>query len=302
MLLEPGQVVGDPGPDDVRVDRLEDELGEAVAAAGAPVALRREEDDRHPARALEAADGRGGLEAVDAWHAHVEQDRGELALEHLAQRLLARSYAVDAGAQVLEQRGQRIEVFRLVVDQQDIHRQIFRLIRVAKIGCSATRRSRLETKASAPASSAAMRSAAESFTDMTTTRQAGWRRRSARATSMPFAPGSSRLTRMRSSCACSASVRASCMLRASRSLSGGKEVRSQSRSALRISSCSSTTSTEGNAVAGSTASGGSGLITLEQAYSTARMLAMPPAAVSQAAETSRVRRSPTENRGQSPIS
>src|SRR5438552_11334496 len=91
---------------------------------------------------------------------------------------------------------------------------------------------------------AARRSASESVTDMTTTGQSGWRLRSARVASMPLGPGSSRLTRMRSSCAWSASRRASSMLRASRSLSGGKEVRSQSRSALRTPSCSSTTSTE----------------------------------------------------------
>ena len=40
--------------------------------------------------------------------------------------------------------------------------------------------SRFETKAAAPASAAARRSASESVTDMTTTGQSGWRLRSAR--------------------------------------------------------------------------------------------------------------------------
>src|SRR5688500_12515004 len=215
-----------------------------VALLGAPVAVRAEEDDRGAAQALDAADRRRGLEAVDARHAHVEQDRGVLVLQHLAQRLFTRARAVQTRAQILEQRAQREQVLRLVVDQQQLHSEL--RIRPAMIGCSAMRRSRFATNASAPAASAAMRSAIDSFSDITTTRQAGWRLRIRRAASMPLSPGSSRLITARSSAACSARRRASSRLRASRSLNGGKEVRSQSRSALRISSCSSTSSTEGS--------------------------------------------------------
>src|SRR4051812_4082317 len=246
LLPEPGEMGGDARTDDVGVDRLEDEFGEGVATVRAAIALRGEEDDGYAPGPLEAADGGGSLEAVDTGQADVEQDGGELAPEHLAQRILARIGAMDARAQVLEHCGQGEEILRLVVYQQYVHHACC-FISVATIGCSAMRRSRLETKASAPASSAAMRSATESLIDMTTTRHAGHSRRNARAVSMPFFPGSSRFTRIRSSAACPASMSASSMLRASRSFRGGKEVRSQSRSALRISSCSSTTSTDGKA-------------------------------------------------------
>src|SRR5262245_15231887 len=121
VLREAGEVGRNPRPDDVRVDRLEDELAEGVAAVRAAIALGGEEDDRYAPRALEAADGGGGLEAVDARHAHVEQDGGELALEHLAQRVLARIHAMDARAQVLEHSREGKEVLRLVVYQQYVH-------------------------------------------------------------------------------------------------------------------------------------------------------------------------------------
>ena len=94
-----------------------------------------EEDDRRAPEALDAADRRRGLEAVDARHAHVEQDGGEVALQHLAQRVFAGLRAVHLGAHVLEQRAQRVQVSWLVVDQQQVHEG--RLPSVATIGWSA---------------------------------------------------------------------------------------------------------------------------------------------------------------------
>src|SRR5688572_33208055 len=114
-------MLGYPRPDDVRIHRLEDELGIRVALVGAAVAFAGKEDDRHAAGALKAADRRRGFEAVDARHAHVEQDGRELALQHLAQRLLTGLRAMDARAQVLEQRGQGKKVLRFVVYEQDVH-------------------------------------------------------------------------------------------------------------------------------------------------------------------------------------
>ena len=71
-------------------------------------------------RALARADQARGLEAVDARHAHVEQDHREVVLEREAQRLLARLRHHQVLPERREQLLQREQALRLVVDEQDL--------------------------------------------------------------------------------------------------------------------------------------------------------------------------------------
>ena len=70
-------------------------------------------------RALELLDQLGGLEAVHARHLHVEQDHGVLVVEQASQRLFARLDADELLAERIEDRLEREEVLRPVVDEQD---------------------------------------------------------------------------------------------------------------------------------------------------------------------------------------
>ena len=78
-----------------RLDRLEHIVDRAHRIAAHQMLLllvdRGEEDDRDALGLLAAADDLGGLVAVHAGHVDVEQDHRELALEQVAQRLLARA-------------------------------------------------------------------------------------------------------------------------------------------------------------------------------------------------------------------
>ena len=80
---------------------------------------RGQEDDRDVPRALELLDQLGGLEAVHARHLNVEQDHGVLVVEQAPQRLFARLDADELLAERLEDRLEREEVLRPVVDEQD---------------------------------------------------------------------------------------------------------------------------------------------------------------------------------------
>ena len=172
-------------PDHIRLERLAQvDVFVAVARAHAPVFLGAHEDDRRAARALEAANRRGDFVAVHSRQAHVEQDGDELVLQHQAQRVFARLREQQLRAQVAQQLAEG-ELRRLVVfDHQQVHIPI--LPRTGSRPCGS---SRLETNATAPAPSAALRSASESFTDMITTGHDGQRRRSSRVASMPFGSG-----------------------------------------------------------------------------------------------------------------
>ena len=115
---------GDLGAQDDRVEGLVQIVdGPDVIAAprvdGVPVG-RRQEDDRDVARALTRLDHAGGLVAVHAGHADVEQDGGEVVAEHLPQRVLARARADQVLAQRFEDRPEQQEVLRPVVDQEDV--------------------------------------------------------------------------------------------------------------------------------------------------------------------------------------
>ena len=67
-----------------------------------------------------ALDQLGGLEPVQPRHLDVEQDRGELCLEQVPERLLARSSADELLAERLEERLEREQVLGPVVDQEEL--------------------------------------------------------------------------------------------------------------------------------------------------------------------------------------
>ena len=79
---------------------------------------RGEEDDRDALGLLALADDAGGLVAVHARHVDVEQDHRELALEQMAQRLLAGAGDHDLG-QILDHGADGEQVVLVVVDDQD---------------------------------------------------------------------------------------------------------------------------------------------------------------------------------------
>jgi hypothetical protein len=110
------------GAQHVGIDRREDvvDRAERVAEAGLHlVGVRGDEDDRRARRSLVLADQLGGLEAVDVGHVDVEQDRRELGLEDLLQRLRARAGADQVVAEVLENGLEDEELLRQVVDDEN---------------------------------------------------------------------------------------------------------------------------------------------------------------------------------------
>ena len=78
---------------------------------------RGQEDDRDALGLLAAADDPGGLVAVHARHVDVEQDDRELALEQMAQRLLAGGGDLDLG-EVLEHGADGEQIVLVVVDDE----------------------------------------------------------------------------------------------------------------------------------------------------------------------------------------
>jgi hypothetical protein len=95
VLAEPVEVDedGQLRPQDGRVERLDEIVDRArgvrlEAALGG--VLARDEDDRHVARLLAPPDDCGGLEAIHARQADVQQDRRDVRLvQEVAERLLA---------------------------------------------------------------------------------------------------------------------------------------------------------------------------------------------------------------------
>ena len=108
---------------DIRPHRRQDVIDRAER-----VAVRRlhlvgvggDEDDRRVRRPLVLPDELGGLEAVDVRHVDVEQDDGELAREHLAQRLRARAHHHQVLLELLEDRPEDEQLLRQIVDDQDV--------------------------------------------------------------------------------------------------------------------------------------------------------------------------------------
>ena len=112
--------------EDGRLERLGDVVDRADGVALEDVfvvlADRREEDDRNELAALARLDQLRRLEAVHAGHLHVEQNHREVALEQAAQRVLARRRAHEALPERLENRLEREQVLRAVVDEKDVDR------------------------------------------------------------------------------------------------------------------------------------------------------------------------------------
>jgi hypothetical protein len=79
---------------------------------------RGDEDDRRVGGPLPIADERSGLEAVHPGHPHVEQDDGEVLPEQPPQRLTARLRGHDVDVERQQDRLQRDELVRVVVDDQ----------------------------------------------------------------------------------------------------------------------------------------------------------------------------------------
>ena len=111
---------GHLGAQDRRVERLEDVVDGARLVAAEDVlrllADRRQEEDRDVPRALAPLDQLGGLEAVEARHLHIEEDHGELVLEQVAEGLVSRRRGDKPVAERLEDRLEREQVLRAVVD------------------------------------------------------------------------------------------------------------------------------------------------------------------------------------------
>ena len=118
-------------PQDVGLERLHQIVhGAGVVAAEDVLRVlgdRRQEDDRDVAGPLAPLDQLSRLEPVQPRHLDVEQDRGELFLEQVPERLLAGLRAHELLAERLEERFEREQVLGPVVDQQQLralaHRQ-----------------------------------------------------------------------------------------------------------------------------------------------------------------------------------
>jgi hypothetical protein len=108
--------------EDVAVDRLGQVVDRAAVIAAQHVALvqhvRREEQDRHVARPPPLLDDLGELQAAHPRHLDVEDDRGELLIEQGEQRLVGRVRGHEPAPALRQERLERFEVARLVVDDQ----------------------------------------------------------------------------------------------------------------------------------------------------------------------------------------
>jgi hypothetical protein len=78
---------------------------------------RRQEDDWDALRLVAAADDMGDFIAVHARHIDVQKDDGELVLQQVPERLLARTRLDDVG-DVLQHRADREQVALIVIDDE----------------------------------------------------------------------------------------------------------------------------------------------------------------------------------------
>jgi hypothetical protein len=108
----------------LRHDRRKHEVdgSERVSAcdAGLIAVVGRDEDDRDVRRALPAANERSRFEPVDTGHVHVEEDHGEIPLQHLAQRLLTRVDVNEVLSELVEDRLEDDVLVRSIVDDEDV--------------------------------------------------------------------------------------------------------------------------------------------------------------------------------------
>jgi len=109
---------------DIGLERLEHVVHRADRVALEDVRLlladRGQEDDRDVARPLTGLDQARRVEAVHARHLDVEQDDRELTRQQVLERLFARIGADQRLRERLEDRFERQQVLRAIVDEQDV--------------------------------------------------------------------------------------------------------------------------------------------------------------------------------------
>ena len=134
-------------PQDVRVERLHQIVhGSGVVAAEDVLCVlgdRRQKQDRDVTGPLTPLDQLRRLEPVQPRHLDVEQDRSELFVEQMSQRLLAGCRENELLLERLEERLERQQVLGPVVDKQQLCAR--------SLICSTTRRERARSpRAAAP--------------------------------------------------------------------------------------------------------------------------------------------------------
>ena len=114
----------DLGPQDLRNDRRNHEIDGAqrvpLGRADFVSVVRGDEDDRHMRGPFPAANQLGRLQAVHSRHVDVEEDDGELVLQHLPERLLARIRGDEVLAELLENRAVDDVLVGAIVDEKNV--------------------------------------------------------------------------------------------------------------------------------------------------------------------------------------
>ena len=143
LILEEFNEAPDLGLEDDRHQRLHQEVHctegipflhlRAVDVAGG------EKDDGRVPGAVLGTEEPGRLEAADPRHQHVKQDDGELVRLQMLEGFLAGAGFHEVVAQVVEQRPQREQVGRVVIDQEDARLRLGRQFIRKTDGCCGIR-------------------------------------------------------------------------------------------------------------------------------------------------------------------
>ena len=112
---------------DFRAQNVRDDRGQNIVDGPQRIAprrvhlirIRRDEDDRRVGRLLSFADELGGFQTVHSGHVDVEENDGEVVLEHALERVAPGLRDDDVLVQLFQDRLQREELVRAVVDDQD---------------------------------------------------------------------------------------------------------------------------------------------------------------------------------------
>ena len=109
--------------DDIGIERLVEEVdGAARIALRDRVArwlVRGQDDDRYALATIELLQQRRGRETIELRHLEVEQDEREVFVLRLRHRLAARAREHEVLTERLEDRFERDEIRRMIVDEQD---------------------------------------------------------------------------------------------------------------------------------------------------------------------------------------
>jgi hypothetical protein len=109
--------------EDLRGERLDQVIDGSERVRGEDARLVRvmcgQEDDRRASVSLSLADEGCGLEAVHPAHLDIEEDDRVVATEEVAECLFAGACADERFPETLEERLERGEVGRTVVDEED---------------------------------------------------------------------------------------------------------------------------------------------------------------------------------------